>query len=253
MKNKIKNIRHTVAAWLVMSLLGGCTLLGLDLQENYEYDHAPLTGNQLGTDGWEFITSRADLFSNFIEAVKYAGVDTTLFDRPDITLFPPTNQAIAGNPAGGSGTNLFPGGYWSQNPVNDIVPDRWEAYPEEQVKQFVLNHIMRYAISYNEFLSATRGVRTFFPTMATNGYGYISLHMLTSLDTTDGNEAIALWVNDFPSHYTKLNPALTGYGMYLSPRTSNLQTKSGSYIHVMDYFLDFPTDTDLAMISVYSK
>jgi hypothetical protein len=27
------------------------------------------------------------------------------------------------------------------------------------------------------------------------------LHMLTSLDTTDGNEAIALWVNDFPSHY----------------------------------------------------
>jgi hypothetical protein len=253
---KIISICGGVAAVMLTLSVNGCTLFDLDLQESYEMDLSPLADNQLKKSGWEFIQSRPDLFQYFMDAVEYAGVDPAEFNSPDITIFPVTNTGIsAAKESWATWANANPGGYWAQHPVNGVVPDRWSAYPQEQVRQFVLNHIMKYAVSYNELLAWTQGARTFYPTKATNGYGYVSLHMLTSqeLGAMTGRDIPLIWVNDFPSHYQKFNPSSAEYDSHISPRTCNLQTNNGSYVHVMDYFLDFPTSTDLRLIPIFYK
>jgi hypothetical protein len=252
---KIISICGGVAAVMLTLSVNGCTLFDLDLQKSYEMDTSPLANNQLGVSGWEFIQSRPDLFEYFMDAVEYAGVDPAEFNSQDITIFPITNAGISSARATGTGANANPGGYWVQHPVNGVVPDRWSAYPQEQVRQFVLNHILIYAVSYNELLAWTQGARTFYPTKATNGYGYISLHMLTAqeLGSGTGADAVVIWVNDFPSHYQMLNPSETNYQSHIKPRTCNLQTSNGSYVHVMDNFLEFPNSTDLRLIPIFYK
>jgi len=253
MKNTM--IKYLTGAVVLSTLLSGC----MDLQKPYEYDDSVGVSNQIDMTPWEFILSRQDdLFERFIEAVEYAGIDPKEFDEPGLTIFPVTNQAIANGPASGSGSNRFPGGYWYKYQVNGVKPDSWSAYPKEQVRQFVLNHIMKYPVSYDELLAQTKGIRTFYPTKATNDYGYISLHMLSYDETypSQGVDIPKLWVNDFPSHYIKDNPAMEngvfkGHAMHINPRTSNIKAKNGSYIHVMDHFLDFPTDADLLVVPVY--
>lgn len=231
-------------------LLSGCSLFGLDAQEPYDFDPSPGSNNQLNMSAWDFMRARSDVFSEFINAVRYCEVDSAEFNKPGRTIFALTNQAIVDKASTNSSTNQHPGGYWEMHKINNIKPDSWTAYSKEQVKQFVLNHICKYAVSYTEVIRDNSGVRTFYPTMATNGYGYVSFRMLSSTETSTGSEAIVLWINDFPSHYVKQAPS--GQGQYLSPRSSNLQTNNGSYVHVMDQFLDFPKEDDLAEARVHN-
>ncbi|MCD8101523.1 MAG: hypothetical protein LUE26_02950 [Alistipes sp.] len=245
------NISYLLALASASVIITGC----MDFQKPYDYDDSPGISNEIDMTPWEFITTaEGGVFDRFIEAVEYAGIDPSEFDEPGLTIFPIINQAVANNPGTGTGTNRFPGGYWYMYQVNGIKPESWSAYPKEQVRQFVMNHIMKYPVSYDEFLSQTGGAKTFYPTKATNGYGYISLHMLTydETDGSQGSDIIKLWVNDFPSHYTKDNPAAAGHAMHISPRTSNIKARNGSYIHIMEHFLDFPTDEDLRIVPIYN-
>lgn len=260
--NLMKKFRITLSIALAMSaaFMSGCRMFGLELQKPYDYESG-LGSNQLQTNCWEFLNSRSDLFEYFIEGVRYSGIDSAIFDLPGVTVFAPTQQAIgeAKSPAT-SGTGLFPGGYWDQHKVNNIKPDNWKSYPKEQVKEFILYHILQYPVSFDEFLSQTHGVRTFYPTMALDlrNDAYISLHMLSSAEAgrSDVSVGVILFVNDFASHYQKINfgtGTFTHANKHISPRTSNLRTKNGSYIHVMDHYLDFPTAQDLADSPIYKK
>lgn len=248
----MKKFKTDMIALCVSSLmLSGCSLFGLDAQEPYDFDPTPVASNQLKMSAWDFMRSRSDVFGEFINAVRYCGIDSAEFNKPNRTIFALTNDAISSNESTNTSTNQHPGGYWFKHKINNIKPETWEAYSKEQVKQLVLNHICKYAVSYNEVIRDNRGVRTFYPTMATNGYGYVSLRMLSSTETSTGSEAIVLWINDFASHYVKKAPL--NQGQYLSPRSSNLQTNNGSYVHVMDHFLDFPVEDDLAGARVHNE
>lgn len=259
-----KQIISTLACGVLAAFLSGCSLLGLDLQEKYDYDYSLQYNNQLDVNGWEFIQANATSFANFIAAVEYAGVDPEIFNQPGITIFPLMNGGISSNRGTGTGGN--PGGYWQQHriqtEIGEMTPTAWTDYGvdnaamKEQVKQFVLNHIVTMPISFNEFLEMVPDGRvTFFPTMATNGYGYVSLHMLNSVEAPEATEKITrLWVNDFPSHFMKANPGANWDQKHFWPRTSNLRTKNGSYIHIMDNtFLDFPVDSDLTAVPIWRK
>lgn len=233
-------------------LFGGCSVFDLEMQKKYDYDYSVAYDNQLNMSGWEFLQENRSTFSRFLEAVRYAEIDPELFNQPNTTIFPLRNTAITSLPSTSSSANQNPGGYWAHNPINGVVPDSWEYYSQDEVKQFVLNHIVRYAVSYYEFLAMVPGgARTFFPTMATNGYGYVSFHMLNSSESDGEVELTRLYINDFESHYKRLNPS--GWAGYFYPHSSNLQTSNGSYVHVMDFYLDFPTDKDLATVPVYNK
>jgi hypothetical protein len=243
------------------ALLSGCTLFGLDLQRPYDYDYSVPYSNQLDVNGWDFLQRHAGSFRHFLAAVEWAGVDPQVFNQPGITIFPLMNGGIS--MARGTGSNGNPAGYWNAHPIIkdgvSFVPTAWTDYGDDpamkaQVKQFILNHIVTLPVSFDEFLEMVPdGRRTFFPTMATNGYGYVSLHMLNFSEAPEAGEKITrLWVNDFPSHFTKSNPGTTWDNIYFYPRTSNLKTLNGSYIHIMENtWLDFPKDSDFETIPVW--
>jgi hypothetical protein len=254
-------ISYLLAVPLSALTLSGCNLFGLELQKKYDYDHSVAYSNQLDVNGWDFLQKHATSFPHFLAAIEYAGIDHEIFNQPGITIFPIMNAGITSLPS--TGANGGAGGYWNHHPINNgsivLVPESWDAYEPAQVKEFVLNHIVKHAISYGEFLSMVpNGQRTFFETMANDvrpGYGYMSFHMLNFTEAPNGGERITrLYINDFPSHFRKPNTSTDWDQLYFYPRTSNLRTLNGSYIHIMEkMYLDFPTDEDLASTPVWGK
>ena len=267
MTMKIKRILSYLTASSLAILFAGCSLMGLDLQKKYDYDYSVPYSNQLDVNGWDFMMRHQDDFELFIEAVDYAGIDHELFNRPGITIFPLMNGGISAT--AGTGTNSNPDGYWKRHQVwvdsngdgiatkDEIIePESWAPYSKETVRQFVLNHILTMPVSFGEFLDMVPdGRRTFFPSMAESKYGYVSLHMLNFAEEPNGGERITrLYVNDFPSHFTKSVPNMDNWDRYFYPHSPNLKTKNGSYIHVMNNMhLEFPIDGDLELVPIYKK
>jgi hypothetical protein len=212
-----------------------CELFGLDLQQEYDYDaEKGLYDNQLKMSAWKFIRSRSDLFSQLIDAVVYAEVDSAIFDRPNQTLLLVSNAGLA------TTANTS---YWARNKLDldgdgvaETLPISWDVYPKEQVRDLILYHIVKGAYSYYELSDATQGALTFFPTNCTRSDGYVALQL-----KREG--ALSIYFNNFASHYTA----------NLKARTNNLQAPNGAYIHVLDSYLDYPTDVDLAQYPIYNK
>ncbi|GHV25423.1 hypothetical protein FACS1894176_03860 [Bacteroidia bacterium] len=212
-----------------------CELFGLELQQKYDYDaEKGLYDNQLSEKtAWEFITTHTSLFSQLIEAVEYAEVDPEVFNQPNLTLLLVSN----------AGLTTATDSYWARNKLDldgdgipETTPMSWDVFPKEQVRDLILYHIVKGAWSYNELTAATAGVLTFFPTESTRSDGYVALQM-----KREG--ALSIYFNNFENHYT----------LNLKARTNNLQLPNGSYIHVMDKYLNYPTDLDLANYSFYNK
>jgi len=214
--------------------LAGCELLGLEFQRSYKYDdQIGLVDNQVKMSGWSYINSRTNLFSQLIEAVKYAEVDTNLFNQSNQTLLLVTNAGLA----------TAANSYWNRNQVPDptdptgiktIVPLSWDVYPKAQVKELVMYHIVKGAWSYMEITNATQGRVTFFPTLSSLSEGYVAFQI-----KREG--AMTIYMNTFPTHYNADT----------RPRTPNLQLLNGSYIHVMDNYLDYPAEFDMTLFPIY--
>lgn len=228
---------YIVALALFSLVLTGCDLFGLKLQEPYDYnDQVGLSDNQVKMSGWSFIKSRTDLFSQLIEAVNYAEVDTNVFNLPNQTLLLVTNTGLTNATA----SNLS---YWYTHQIPDptdptgvrkIMPLSWDVYPKEQIKDLILYHIVKGCWSYMEITNATQGRSTFFQTLSSSSYGYMLLQI-----KREG--AMSIYLNNFPSHYK----------VDVKPRTPNLQIPNGSYIHVMDSYLDYPNELDMSLFPIY--
>lgn len=220
---------------MVLSALSltSCELFGLDLQRSYEYDaEKGLYDNQLKMNAWEFIHNRRDIFSSLIDAVAYAEIDTTIFNRPNQTLLLVTN----------AGLTTAADSYWLRHKLDldgdsifETTPISWDVYPKEQVRDLILYHIVKGAFSYNELVDATKGTMSFFPTNSTRADGFVALEVKKEA-------ALSIYFNNFASHYT----------VNLKARTNNLQVPNGTYIHVMDKYLEYPSDVELAQYPFYS-
>jgi len=217
--------------------LTGCELFGLDFQKSYKYDdQVGLSDNQIKVSGWSFINSRTDLFSGLIDAVNYAGIDTNVFNNPNQTLLLVTNTGLTSN----SATNLS---YWYNHQIPDptdptgvrkIMPLSWDVYPKEQVRDLILYHIIQGQWSYMEISNATQGRAMYFQTLSNSADGYVLVQI-----KREG--AMTIYFNNFPSHYK----------VDAKPRTPNLQLPNGAYVHVMDSYLDYPTDFDMTLFPIY--
>lgn len=93
-------------------------------------------------------------------------------------------------------------------------------YPKEQVKEFLLYHIVKGKYTFTNLPAEPTWFETFAPadTAKINMYVY-----------KDRNPNITF--NNFEGHYKN----------DIKPRSSNLQTARGSYIHVIDSWMDRPT------------
>jgi hypothetical protein len=212
-----------VAVLMPMFIITGCELAGLDLQEKYEYDeNAGKRSNVLNKTVWEFLNARSDIFSLMVEGIHYAEL-TEEYNKPNSTYMALTNEAlgvyflryrfvnpnwIKGDPTTGDSL-LLPAVTLTQ-------------YPKEQVRELLLYHIVKGAYSWHNLPP----VQTWYDTYASADTAKVSLYL-----AKNGREP-TIGFNNFPGHY---------FPEVLTATSTNLKSTSGSFVHAMDAFLDYPT------------
>jgi hypothetical protein len=217
----MKNISKYIIAAILPLLLAGCELAGLELQQKYDYDEKEgILSNELNKTVWEFVNSRPDLFSVFIEAVRHAGLEDQ-YNQPNSTYLVLTNAAF----------DL----YFDRNPLpnpaydpNDPVahppflpPFSIDQLPKEKVREMLLYHIVKGTWSWNNLPP----VPTWYDTQAAADTAKVNLYLMKN------DRSPTIGFNSFATHYQ--NP--------VRARTTHLKASNGSFVHVLDAYLDYPT------------
>lgn len=200
-------------ALITMCVVTGCELAGLDLQEKYDYDDkAGIRSNELNKTVYEFLNSRTDAFSLLLEGIEYAEI-SDMYNEPNSTYMALTNTAITS--------------YFARNPLPDpntglpTLAVSLQQYPKEKVKELLLYHIAKGAYTWSNLPP----VQTWYDTYASADTAKVNMYLAKN----DRSPTISF--NDFPSHYT---PGIRA-------RTTNLKASNGSYVHVLDSYLNYPT------------
>lgn len=226
---KLEYYKKALALMVIPFFIASCELLGLDYQDSYDYDYsAGMPSNKIDMSAFEFIKSRTDIFSLLEEAILYAGVENE-FKQSGVTYLLPTNTAFNSE----TSTDLS---YFQTHQLTYIdeetgelvsyAPISMTAYPKEQVKEFLLYHIVKGKYTFTNLPAEP----TWFETVATADTAKINMYLLK-----DRNPNIVF--NNFDGHYKSS----------IKPSTSNLYNADGSYMHVMDSWLDRPTKEQLNM------
>lgn len=246
----MKKLFLYIAVGLSMAMsLTSCEVFGLDLQEPYDFDsEIGKHDNRVNMSVWDFMNSRTDIFSQMLEAIKYAGIEPEFYQKSNCTYLLLTNTAL-------SSATATDRSFWHENPymlapddpdyvadaedpsVNQIIPTSWEEIPRQTVKDMLMYHVIKnYELSFDELTKLTKGVNSFFPTFNEN-----NMPMAIEMQKEG---ALSLYFNNFDTHYK----------LKLKPRTSNLySTVNNSYMHVMDGYVQYPDDFALSNIPFFEK
>ncbi|MDR2914284.1 MAG: fasciclin domain-containing protein [Tannerella sp.] len=205
----------------------GCELFGLDFQEPYEYDYdAGMPSNKVNMSTYDFIASRSDIFSLLHEAIIYTGLENE-FRQPDVTYILPTDKALNSETETDlSYFQMHKLSYYDDESGQIVLyaPISMTAYPKDVVKEFLLYHIVKGKYTHSNLPAEP----TWYDTFAAADTAKVNMYILK-----DRNPNIAF--NNFNGHYKS----------EIKPRTSNLLSDEGSYIHVLDSWLDRPKKNQL--------
>lgn len=224
---KLQYIKATVASLGLALLVSGCELFGLDYQKPYEFDYEEgIPSNKVNMSTWDFIKSRPDLFSLLQEAIEYTGLENE-FTQLGCTYLLPTNTAFNSETAADKSyfqVNQLT--YFDDELGQDVsyAPITMTAYPKEQVKEFLLYHIVKGLYTHSNLPAEP----TWYKTFADADTAQINMYILK-----DRNPNITF--NNFDGHYKS----------EIKPRTSNLYSSDGSYIHVIESWMDRPTRSQI--------
>lgn len=127
-------IGKIVALLFVSALTTGCTLMGLDMQE--DYNRTPHTLDpHINKTAWEFIKERAisgdKTFERLMAGIEYSEIDTLEYMKPGRTFIVLNKDAV-------SVTNKAPNGVWQNFLIGNKAATAWTAYPKEFVKNYLL-------------------------------------------------------------------------------------------------------------------
>ena len=218
--------KHNIKSYLILLtlplLITGCEVFGLDYQDSYDFDYeAGLANNQKEMTVYDFIASRTDIFSLLKEAIDYAGMENE-FKQQNMTYILPTNTALSSETS--SDKSYFQTHQLTYiDEVGDTItyaPISMTAYPKEQIREFLLYHIVKGEYTVNNIPAEP----TWFETCATADTAYVNLYLLK-----DRNPNITF--NNFDGHYKST----------IKPRTANLYSvPCKSFMHVIDSWLDRP-------------
>jgi len=122
--------------FIFLGVLQGCTLFGLDVQE--DFDRKPHTLNpNLNKTAWQYLNDRAkgsttndQIFSRMLEGIQYAGIDSNEYKKPNRTYIFLHNDAI--NRSSTPPTDSF----FGANLVDGKPVLAWTGYPKEFVKRY---------------------------------------------------------------------------------------------------------------------
>lgn len=224
---KLKQYTTAIFVLLFPLLFTGCEVLGLDYQDSYDYDYnAGMQSNRVEMSAFEFIKARSDIFSLLQEAILYAEVENE-FKQSGVTYLLPTNAAF--NSEKSEDKSYFQTHQLSylDDATGELVfyaPISMTAYPKEQVKDFLLYHIVKGKYTFTNLPAEP----TWYETVATADTAKVNMYLLK-----DRNPNIVF--NNFDGHYKSS----------IKPRTSNLYNSDGSYMHVLNNWLDRPTKEQL--------
>ena len=222
---KLKSIKTILIVCALPIALTSCEVFGLDLQEPYEYDYEiGMADNHVYMSTYEFIESRTDIFSKLKDAIDYAGLEEQ-FKQGGCTYILPTNNAF--DPESENSYVYHNQLSYYDEEEDTIVyyaPTSLTVYSKEQIKEFLLYHIVKGKYTFTN-LSAEP---TWYDTYATADTAKVNMYLYK-----DRNPNITF--NNFDGHY------LTS----IKPRTANLYSSDGAYIHVLDNWLDRPTRSQI--------
>ncbi|MDR2148650.1 MAG: fasciclin domain-containing protein [Tannerella sp.] len=230
MKNIVKAINKIIFACLLPAvMLTGCNLFGLDLQESFDYDYeAGMASNEINSTVLEFLQDRSADFRLFLEGIEYAGLEE-MYNESDATYIVLRNNAFTQFTAA---TPELSTGYFYRNQLINadgvqFRPTSLRQYPKEQVRQFLLYHIVKGAWSWPNLTFAP----TWYPTYADGETAYVNLYIEKWNEAGTGvlNNIV---FNNYVGHYAR----------FITARTSNLKASSGAYVHVIENrYLEQPT------------
>ena len=138
----------------------GCELFGLEVQEDYHYKQKVLDPHINMTVN-EFLHSDVDSqLDSMISAINYAGLQDE-FTKPGRTFFFLHNNAIfRRTTAGAVDANC----YFGKFRVNNQPATKWKDYPVEQVRDFLLYHIVEGQYSFDNLTPDNTEVTTLLAT-----------------------------------------------------------------------------------------
>lgn len=208
-------------------LLASCEIFGLDFQEPYKYDYdSGIANRNMGMNTLDFIESRSDIFSLLYEAIVYAGVEEN-YKQSDVTYILPTNTAFNSTTAADlSYFQTHQLDYYDEilDEMVAYAPMNMTVYPKEQVREFLLYHTVKGKYNTDNMPAES----TWYNSCAVADTAKVNLYILK-----DRNPNAVF--NNFTGHYKAT----------IKPRTANLISNEGAYIHVLDSWLDRPTKEQL--------
>lgn len=227
--------KYIIVMFLALTtMLTGCELAGLDLQKKYDYDEdAGKYSNELKMTPLEFIQSRPDLFSILLEGIEHADI-ASMYNEANSTYALPTNAAFSST----TETDLS---YFQTHklPNPDYDPEKPELgdstlvafsltqYSKEQVKQLLLYHIAKGSWSWTNLPAEP----TWYDTYASGDTAKLNLYLMKN------DRSPTIGFNSYGTHYK----------FPIAARTTNLKASNGSFVHVLDSWLNFPSRTDLKL------
>lgn len=231
----IKNITSCFFLFILFSAIQGCTLFGLDMQE--DYDRKPNTLNpNLNKTAWQYLKERAtgstvndQIFSRMLEGIQYAEIDSNEYKKPGRTYILLHNDAI--NRATIPPTDCF----FGANMVNAKPATAWSSYPKEFVKRY-----FEYLILEGEYSHYTLPVIEAVKANTTAPAGSlvslpagITRHSTAPFVPNPESKMSLRVLNSSPSNTSDYPVQLNGTR---NVRTSSLLATNG-VVHVIDRFL----------------
>ncbi|MDR3061446.1 MAG: hypothetical protein LBU57_04965, partial [Dysgonamonadaceae bacterium] len=140
MNKTIKKYSVMIFGLLAMTcLMTGCNLFGLDLQQDYEYEHSQYNDN-LETDAWTFMNSRKDIFSGMLAAIEYVKeLDPNIekmYQEKNTTYLLMTNIALTDVSSTNSYFNInrMHNDHYDSSDPNDaewLIPTTWSVFDKK--------------------------------------------------------------------------------------------------------------------------
>lgn len=217
-----KYIKIALAIVIAPLMFISCEAFGLDLQESYDYDpDAGMYDNHMNMTVWEFINARQDLFPLMKEAIEYAEMQD-MYNEADATYVLLADKAF--NSTTASDLSYFQTYKLIDDEGAEYAPISMTQYPKEVVKEFLLYHIVKGKYTWSNLPPSS----TWYNTYAQADTAKMNMYIIK-----DRNPNIVF--NNFGGHYKSA----------VKPRTSNLLSNSGAYVHVLESWLDRPTRKQL--------
>ena len=232
---KIKTQFNKLMVLFGLSLfISGCSMFGLDIHEDYEYEKSIINEN-VGVTAWDYLKQRANgtnandtIFRWMKKAIDYSGIDTMEYMKPNRTYIFLHNDAIRRvNATQVLQTNCFftdfpiiaknPDGSvrfttpTSGVPVTSTPTKSWNDYDRETVKKYLLYLIGEGDYNYTNLTPDGVDVQSLLPaaSVATkeSRLGYMVTPALTPGFTTASTGTPAV----FTFNYTNTGTAPTGF------------------------------------------